>query len=291
MKRYFRNILKTFALAAGLIVISANACAYDARIHCQEDTLKVSKMLEQLSAQGGSFGQRVVNAAHLLEGIPYAQGADNDSVGTIVINLHSTDRLGFINTALALAEASQKQVPTVREFVNCLESYSRRHGEDNGFASQMFYGADWVVDNVYRGNMKEMTEYLGGGGSKTKTLDYMTRHKDNYPAMKNPEVYDKVRMMEMGYRSHRIPHLKKQSAGNKPLHELLENGDIIIMLSPEIDYDLYDIGIVEMKDGEPYLIHVSHENNSVVADPYTMQRLFKLENQHFYGYRWLRPIE
>ncbi len=109
--------------------------------------------------------------------------------------------------------------------------------------------------------------------------------------MKNPETYDKVRMMEMGYRSHRIPHMKKQSSSNKPLHELMQDGDVVIMLSNEIDFDIYDIGFVEMKDGEPYLIHISHENGKVVADPYPMSRLFKLEGQHFYGFRWLRPQE
>lgn len=147
------------------------------------------------------------------------------------------------------------------------------------------------MDNVYRGHLKEMTEYVTGGGFKTKTLDYITRHKDEYPALKDPKVYDKVRMMEMGYRSHRIPHLKKQSAANKPLHEIMKDGDIIMMLSQEIDFDIYDVGFIEMVDGEPHLIHISHENGNVTADPYPLSRLFKIDGQHFYGYRWLRPAE
>ncbi len=119
----------------------------------------------------------------------------------------------------------------------------------------------------------------------------MTRHPDEYPALKNPAVLDKVRMAEMGYRSHRIPHLKKQSAGNKSLHELMNDGDIIMMLSNDVDFDLYDVGFVELVDGVPHLIHVTHDTGLVTVDPYPLQRLFKLENQHFYGYRWLRPQE
>ena len=155
----------------------------------------------------------------------------------------------------------------------------------------LIYVSDWIVDNVYRGNLKEMTEYVTGGGFKTKTLDYVSHHPEEYPALKNPEVLEKVKMNEMGYRSHRIPHLKKQSAANKPLHELMQTGDVIVMLSPQPDFDLYDIGVIEMRGGEPYLIHISHENGSVVADPYPLARLFKLDGQHFYGYRWLRPQE
>jgi len=291
LKKYFRLIISPLAIFTAIIAGSGDCSAYEPRIHCQEDTVAIGNILKKLSSSGANFGKRVITAAHELEGTPYASPADNDSIGTIVINLHGFDRLGFVNTVLALADASRQKVPRVQEYERMYESYSRRKGEDNGFASQLIYGADWVVDNVYRGHLKEMTEYLGGGGFKTKTLDYLTRHRDQYPAMKNPDTYDKVRMMEMGYRSHRIPHMKKQSSSNKPLHELMKDGDIIIMLSNEIDFDIYDIGIVEMKEGEPYLIHISHENGKVITDPYPMSRLFKLEGQHFYGFRWLRPQE
>ncbi len=281
------------AFVAVMTAAALPAQAYEARIHCQEDTVALSRILHQIAAEakGANFGQRCVVAAHMLEGTPWAQPADNDEKGTIVINLHGFDRMGFVNTVMALAAAAGQKLPSVKEYERFYEQFSRRRGQDDGFPSQLFYGAEWVVDNVYRGNLKEMTEYVSGGGFKTKTLDYMTRHKDEFPAMADPTVADKVRMNEMGYRSHRIPHLKKQSISNKPLHQLMDNGDILMLLSPEPDRDLYDIGFVELKEGEPYLIHISHDNGKVVADPYPVARLFKLESQHFYGYRWLRPQE
>ena len=63
------------------------------------------------------------------------------------------------------------------------------------------------------------------------------------------------------------------------------------MNPPESDFDIYDIGVVSMEKGEPYLIHVSRATNKVELDPYPLQRLFKIEGQFFYGYRWLRPVE
>lgn len=291
LKKYISGVVSAVALLSALVYASSPARAYEPRLHCQEDTVAVSRILQQAAEKGGNLGERCVFVAKELIDTPWAPPLDNDSVGTIVINMHGFDRLGFVNTVLALAEASRQKLPTVREFERQYETYCRRKGEDTGFDSQLIYGADWIVDNVYRGNLKEMTEYLGGGGFKTKTLDYITRHRDQYPALKDEATYDKVRMIEMGYRSHRIPHMKKQSAGNKPLHELMKDGDIIMMLSPEIDFDVYDIGVVEMKDGQPHLIHISHGSGSVVEDPYPMSRLFKLEGQFFYGYRWLRPQE
>lgn len=283
--------LNCLLITALIIVSSFDVKAYEARIHCEEDTVRISELLRKTVEKGGTLGERCVFVANELAGTPWAPAPDNDEKGTIMINMHGFDRLGFVNTVMAIAYASMQKIPRVKEYERFYEKFSRRKGQDDGFPSQLYYGAEWVVDNVYRGNIKEMTEYLTGGGFKTKTFDYMTRHKDEFPALSNPDVYDKVRMNEMGYRSHRIPHLKKQSAGNKPLHELMENGDIIMMLSPEVDRDIYDIGFIEMKEGEPYLIHIGHDKALVEEDPYPLARLFKLEGQHFYGYRWLRPTE
>ena len=266
-----------------------NVNAASVRIHCDEDTLKVGEILRAAAKKGGSFGDRCAFAARQLAGTAVGTASDNDSIGTLMVNLHTVDRLGFINNVMAMAQASLRNNPTFDDYLTYLERYSRKKGIDEGFASQFHYGADWIVDNVYRGNLKEMTEYLPGGGFKVKTLDYVSRHADQYPALADSLTFDKIKMMEMGYRSHRIPHLKKQSIGNKEMNELVENGDIIMMLSNDIDRDIYDVGIVEMRDGQPYLIHPNSEKGEIAVDPYPLARLFKLENQHFYGYRWLRP--
>ena len=294
MKQLHKTIIRK--LLGGLAVVTltfnfSSSALAGPRIHCSEDTVKVSRILGSLQTADKDLGKRCVAAAEELVGTVWAPAHDNDTIGTMVVNLHGFDRMGFVNNVLALAKASLHHMPVERQYEIALEGYSRRKGEDNGFPSQLFYGADWIVDNIYRGNLKEVTEYVGGGSFKPKTLDYMTRHADEFPAMKDPAVNDKIRMIEMGYRSHRIPHLKKQSVGNKEIRDMMEDGDIVIMLSNELDYDVYDIGFVKMVGGEPHFIHISRETGKVVEDPYPLSRLFKLENQHFYGYRWLRPTE
>lgn len=259
------------------------------RYHCPEDSARVISLLEK--TKGDTYGQRIVTAAKALSGIPYGKASDNDSIGSIVIRLDTLNQREFLNVALAAAKASYATNPGLRDFELALEEVSRKKGTDTGFPSQFIYGADWIVDNVYRGNVKEMTDYVPGSVFKTKTLDYVSRHKDEFPAMNDSLVRDKIRVMEMGYRSHRIPHQKKQTINNKAIKELIRDGDIIMMLAPEDDFDIYDIGIVAMKDNEPYLIHISREKGMVVEDEYPISRLFKIEGQFFYGYRWLRPTE
>lgn len=271
------------------VLLSPNVSA-KVRYHCAADSVKALELMKKASS-GEEFTSRIVAAAKALEGTPAGKAADNDSLGTIVVRLDTLNQREFINVVLAAAKTASISNPTLQDFEKNLENISRRKGIDEGFSSQFLYGADWIVDNVYRENLKEMTEYLGGGGYRTKTLDYVSRHPDEFPAMANPVTADKIRVMEFGYRSHRIPHLKKQSIGNKSVKELLKPGDIIILSSMSDDFDIYDIGFVTMENGEPTLIHISNGDKKVIVDPYPLSRLFKIENQFFYGYRWLRPLE
>ena len=262
----------------------------DIRYHCPLDSVKIMEVVNAAKGKD-TYGNRIVAAAKALVGIPFGKAADNDSIGTIVIRLDSLNQREFIYIALAAAKTAGLSVPTLREFEKNFEDISRHKGKDEGFSSQFLYGADWIVDNVYRGNLKEMTEYLDGGSYRTKTLDYVTRHPEQFPAMADSATAEKIRVVEFGYRSHRIPHLKKQSIGNKKVKELMENGDIIILSPPDSDFDIYDIGIVSLENGEPTLIHIAKDKGEVIIDPYPLTRLFKIEGQFFYGYRWLRPTE
>lgn len=274
-----------------LLAIGSNSTTNaSVRYHCGKDSLLVMQLIES-ARKGDNIGSRVVAAAKALEGTPSAPAADNDSLGFMMVRLDSLNQREFIYAVIAAAKTAELTAPNLRDFEKNLENISRKKGVDEGFVSQFLYGSDWIVDNIYRGNLKEMTDYLDGGNYRTKTLDYVSRHPENFPAMANPAVADKIKVMEFGFRSHRIPHLKKQVVANKNFKELLENGDIIIMNPPDTDFDIYDIGVLSMENGEPTLIHISKESGEVVMDPYPLSRLFKIENQYFYGFRWLRPIE
>ena len=287
LKRVMNKTKITFLL---LIVLCVTNIKGELKYGNVNDKDQIESLIRH-GAAGNSFGERVLLAAKGMEGLPEGPVSDNDSIGTIFLKTDSLDRMEFINLALAIGMTAELQNPSLKEFEENYEKVSRRKGKDEGFASQFFYGADWIGDNIYRGILKEMTEYIESGNYKTKTLDRMSHNRDKYPALADSDVYDKVKIIEMGFRSHRIPHLKKQSAANKQILENMQSGDIIMMLVPDNDYDLYDIGVVEMINGQPHLIHLSHQNGKVTVDPYPLQRLFKLEGQYFYGFRWLRPNE
>lgn len=284
-----KHILRFFIFSLFISIFSLSGIA-SPRYHCPKDSARVMEIIS-LASHAENFPDRVIAVAKALVGTPLAKAADNDTEGTIVVRLDSLNQREFLYITLAAAKTAGLSYPNIRDFEKNLENISRRKGKDEGFPSQFLYGADWIVDNVYRGNLKEMTEYLDGGSFRTKTLDYVSRHPEEFPALSNPEILDKVKVVEYGYRSHRLPHLKKQSIGNKNVKELLQEGDIIILSAMNNDFDIYDIGFVTFVNGEPTLIHVSHHTGGTLIDPFPLTRLFKNEGQYFYGYRWLRPVE
>ena len=279
-----------FWLIVTLLYILPSSVSGKIKYHCSQDSARVLELLKE-TAKGETYGKKVAAAAMALKGTPGGSAADNDSIGTIVIRLDTLSQREFLNVALAAAKAVEYSNPGLRDFEKALEEISRKKGVDTGFASQFLYGSDWIVDNVYRGNVKELTDYFDGGSFRTKTLDYVSRHKDEFPALKDSLVNEKIRVMELGFRSHRIPHQKKHSISNKNIKENLQDGDIIVLLSPDIDFDVYDIGIVVLENGDPHLVHLSRQSGVITDEDYNIQRLFKIEGQYFYGYRWLRPTE
>ncbi len=262
------------------------------RIAAPSDTVTAARMVSELRAlpANGNIGPRVAAAAVMLTNITGGQPLDNDSIGTAILGFERTDGLGMVNMALALAQAAESPLGRWQDYGEALVGVSRRRGEDNGFASKMIYGADWVTDNVYRGNITDLTErYSGSNIFKTKSLDKVSFNRADYPALADSATYEALRMVEMGYRTHKIPHLKKETISKKDILENLRDGDIIMMLSSDPRFDIYDVGIVHLQSDGPHFIHVSPTAGKVVEEADILPRWFKKENQYFYGYRWLRP--
>lgn len=275
-------------LASVLVAVAAvNVNGVEVRRFSTEDNVRAEKIMGEISGVDIPVGDKVIRTAKLLIGTPSGADAENDTIGTAMINLQHFTPFSFVNSVLALVKATEAPRPGLQALDEAWVSLTRRRGEDTGFSSKFIYGADWIVDNIYRGNLKEMTELLNDGSFKTKSLDYVTRNADKYPALSDSATFDRMKMVEMGFKSHKIPHLKKQTMGKKEVVDRLQNGDIIVMLSPKIDFDVYDLGFIEMRDNVPYLIHVN--DLGVVEDSEPLSRYFKVNNQYFYGYRILRP--
>ena len=86
----------------------------------------------------------------------------------------------------------------------------------------------WVVDNTSRGNRTEVTSSCPRASFELKTLDYMSSNRNLYDAFKdNDELFEDVKKLEVGYRSHRFPMLKQTTLVYKDVKSAFKDGDII----------------------------------------------------------------
>lgn len=260
----------------------------DIRVHCAHDTVVVADILRTLSNPVASPSSLIVEAAQRLENLPYENVYDNDSVGSAMIYLHGFDDMSFLTTVAALAKTAASPMPRVRDFATNLVDLGYRHGNNGDFSDKLLYGADWVVDNSYRKNVEELTDNSSNPVFKTKSIDYISHHRDLYRPLRDSMVYEKLKLAEMGYRLHKIPHMRPESAGKSEIIEDMRDGDIIMVLSREPDMDTYTMGFVVMREDGPHLIHASKDAGKVVEEPLPLAKYLKKEAKRVYGYRRLR---
>lgn len=257
-----------------------------------EDTVAAQQIVETLAFKGQPFGDRIAEAAEYFVGKPADDYYTRDATGELQLNLEAATPLMLVNNAIALAKASLAPGnPSWRNFAIEFQNISCRKGEDNGFPSIMYHTSDWIIDNANRGNVKELTGDYSGVQDKMKSLDEMTRYRSKFAPLADSLDFEKVRMTEMGFRTHRVPALKKETIKNKDVQEDLRNGDILILVPNRDGIDMYDMGVVVMREDGPHLIHVHPQTNMIEETEDTVMRYFPLMTKYFQGYRIVRALE
>lgn len=284
--------MRLFLCLFSLLLFAASHGAVNPPVHCANDTATANRILQSLKGGDKSPGDKMVSAALMLEGSSFDDYYRTDSVAALRINLESFTPLMFVNSVIALAKASDYPgVADWHTFFREFENVACRRGENKGFSSIMYHSSDWIGDNMARGNITELTENYSGAVAGTKSLDEMTRRRNDYAALADSATFEMVRMTEMGFRTHRVPYLKKETIKKKEIIDDLRNGDIIILVPNGDGVDYYDMGFVEISDGVPHLIHLSPQSKTVVRESESLARYLGLMTKHFQGYRILRVRE
>lgn len=252
-------------------------------------TAKIEAMLKAASTASGSTASRLAAASALLDGAVFARTAAADAdLQPMRVNLDTMDNLELVEYSLAAARASMQPQAAVRDFCDELRKIRYRRGDNNGFAARLRYASDWIADNAYRSNVREITFDLPGTVYATRTLDYITRHRDLFPALTDSAAFERMQALEMGYRLHKFPYMKKESVGKKQVVELLSDGDIFFVVPRSSDFDWSDAGIARIIDSKVYLIHGDEHSGRIRLDKVPLSELLRLHAKELSGYRVLR---
>lgn len=293
------NIRKYVILGVAVVACSwsatMNAADQWARFHNeQSDTSRINSIIidamtiTPAGARTAAIGEKFINTpyvAHTLEW--YDETGDHE---TVTVNLDQLDCTTFVETVMALSMTAAERRGTWREFVNNLRSIRYRSGEVNGYPSRLHYISDWTVDNVHRGNFVEVTGRMPATRYLVRSIDFMTGHRDRYPALADSANYERMRAVESGYRNHRFAYIPTPDLGRKEVKAALQAGDIVALVTKMKDLDVTHMGIIVKRDGVPYLLHASSSNGKVEVSSMPLDAFMK-KNPSLMGIRVYRLTE
>ena len=251
------------------------------------DTTKITTLL--IDAWNGGLNKKPDKIALIgekLVGTPYLAGTLDSLPERLTVNMDGMDCTTFVETVVAMALTLDERRTSWHDFVFNLERLRYRNGAVNGYGSRLHYVSDWAIDNSHRGILQEVTDRAGNAAWEVKTLDFMTRNKDKYPALSDDEELEKIKNAEIGYRSHRFPYIKSRNVAAANLR----GGDIVAITTKTPGLDVQHMGIVVMKEGVAHLMHASSKAGKVIVDPLPLSEYLR-RNRSATGIRVFRLRE
>lgn len=260
--------LSTAMTALLLYICTASAQGqYDRIVFGNEaaDTTRLTEILIEATAPGKGYSgpqSYMPLMASKFTGTPYRSGTLEGEEEKLRINLDGMDCTTYVETVMALALTAGEGRSSWRDFAYNLERLRYRHGRLDGYASRLHYVTDWALDNCTLGLIKEVTDRIGRTDRMVKSLDWITAHRNDYPALADEEVYRAMKDVENGYHGHRMLYIKSSNIGGAALKE----GDIIALVSKKEGLDVSHMGIIKMEKGTPYLLHASQTAGKVTVE-------------------------
>lgn len=250
------------------------------------DTAKITDILVK-SVNIENSGERIGSIGRSFIGTPYVAHTLEGETEMLRINVDELDCTTFVETVIALAYTAGEKRTSWRDFIYNLERFRYRDGKLNGYASRLHYISDWIINNSYRGNIVEVTNRLPSHRYLIKTIDYMSAHRDSYPALADSATFEKIKGVEMGYRNHRYPYVKSQFLSSKEVKAALKEGDVVALTCGLKDLDVSHMGIIVIEKGEPYLLHASSSHGKVEITNVPLSEFMK-KNRSLTGIRVIR---
>lgn len=271
-----------YIMAAG---ISQPTTAQEVIFHNEaSDTTKITQIL--IKEKNEHLGGNPALIASEFTGTPYRAHTLEGEKELLRVNLDSMDCTTFVETVAALALTSREGRESWHDFTYNLRRLRYRNGETDGYCSRLHYVSDWIVDNVARGNIKEVTRDIPQAKYGVKTLDYMTRHRADYPALADDDTYQRMRNVESGFSNHRYPFLKAGGLNDKKLAEIIRDGDILVFTTSTPGLDATHMAIATIIDGIPRFYHASQKAGKVILEPLTLANYLRRHRNE--GIRILR---
>jgi len=292
MKRYYTYyILYTIILFACSPKASA-ATPEGTRWHNEAtDTTTITKILIKATDLNAKSPNELVEfIGRQFIDTPYKAGTLEGETEMLTVDLDEMDCSTYVETVTAMALTVSARRCSWQDFINMLENIRYRNGNVDGYASRLHYISDWIINNTHHGYVREVSDRFPSSDSQIKTIDYMSRNRSSYPALKDSIQFERIKNIEVGYRSHRFSYIKSGRLFSKPVTNALKGGDIVALTTKVSGLDVSHLGIIVIENDGPHLMHASSKSGKVTIDPMTFADYMK-KNHQLTGFRVVRLVE
>lgn len=272
--------------AMACVTVAASAQT-PVRFHNEaSDTTRITELLSSVvDIKNG--GERVAAIGRRFMGTPYVAHTLEGETEQLTVNLDELDCTTFVETVMALAYTAGEGRTTWRDYVYNLQRLRYRGGTLDGYASRLHYICDWAIDNVHRGNFRDVTNNFPSYSYVVRTINFMSENRDKYPALSDSLQYERIKSIELGYNNHRFPYIKTGALNDKATRAAFRNGDVVALVSKLRNLDVTHMGIILVQDGVPYLLHASQSGGRVEVSQLPLAEYMK-KNSGLMGIRVFR---
>lgn len=241
------------------------------------DSTKIITLLE------GAIQDRPQNLmiyfARKLLGIPYvAHTLEVTDKEQLVVNLHELDCTTYVESCVALSICASQNKTDFYSYVDVLRQLRYHNGKIVDYSSRLHYFTEWIEENTKNGFVTEVQEDKAPF-TAIQTIDatFMTSNPQYYVHLKdNPEMIEKIRSNEDLINGKKYRYIPKSSLRKrKKLQSVVNDGDIIAILTSKKGLDTSHLGIAVWHDDGLHLLNAS----SLKRNQKTVE-----ENQLFYSY-------
>ncbi len=290
--------MKIFVSILLSLLFSLSAVAYDTiAFHCESDTTDINALLRDPVLKDMEPNQRVAFFARKLVGSPSglrSQVLDADTL-EYTLNIHEFTPLSLLGTCVALAKAYETSSdPNWRDFADKYEAVMFKGGKATDFVSRFLYPSDWITDNIFRGYVLDATPNFDDIAirKKEKSIDYISQHKDSFKAFANQKNYDRLKMLEMGFRNHQIPYLSNGDITSaKRYGAQAKDGDMFFLMTTDYNLDHRDMGILTWEGDNLMIIMLSPSGDKVAMEELPFEAYVKRNIKRIKGARIIRIVK
>lgn len=217
-----------------------------------------------LAAAAGPLHERVLAVARSFLGAPYVHGTlENTEKETLVINLRALDCWTLLENSLAITLAAADDGAPGETFPQFVQQLRYWGGRVDGYGSRLHYFSSWLIQAQQLGYLKDITASLPGAVPLRKSINYMSTHPASYPALRDPETFRQIQMVEQRLSRHAWYYIPQHKVA--AMESEIRDGDVIAITSGKLGLDIAHDGFALRVNGRVHLLHASSLGKRVVV--------------------------